>query len=139
MKTVEQRLIEWLLSSDTGSSSKAIAAHMSGNSHVGASNYPSDPSDLGRCLRLLQKIPEWSGRISEMAQYSPGWAGLIANWGKICETMDLEVGIDWSKGTRASMTWDLMQAAKADGYRKDSRYECTFDKKGCLSSYRKVR
>lgn len=139
MKTVEQRLIEWFVSDDTGSSSKAIAAHMTGTKAKYGMDYPSDPSDLGRCLRLLEKIPEWKGRISEMAHHSPGWAGLVYKWDDICKCMQDEVGIDWSKGDSAPKTYDMMKLAQADGYRKDSRYECTFYDNGRLSSYRKVR
>src|ERR1035441_7297858 len=27
--------------------------------------YPLDPSDLGRCLRLLDVVPEWRARLAE--------------------------------------------------------------------------
>jgi len=139
MKTVEKRLIEWFVSGDTGLSSEAIAAHMSGLGNGKRMDYPSDPSDLGRCLRLLEKIPEWKERISEMAQYSPGWAGLIKNWAEISKSMADEVGIDWSKAKSAPITYDMMKLAQAEGFLADDRFECQLSKSGYLSSWRKKK
>lgn len=33
---------------------------------------PSDVADRGRCIRLLQLMPEWTQRLYEMEKY-PGW------------------------------------------------------------------
>ncbi len=62
---------------------------------------PSDPSDLGRCLRLLELFPEWKSRMPEMATLNRGWASLIPQWDQISALMQEEVGIDWSKGSSA--------------------------------------
>lgn len=131
---MQQRIIKWLLSGDTGSSSKAICAHMSGAGSSDMCSYPSDPSDLGRCLRLLELVPEWNARIGEMAQYSPGWAGLITEWLALTELMKNEVGIHWEKGKSAPETYKAMKLAQASGYRNDHRYECVFRSDGTLSS-----
>lgn len=69
-RTIEQRAIEWALSDDTGTSSKALCAHMIGIAH-GRNMPPSDASDRGRCIRLLRLIPEWIPRLDELAQESP--------------------------------------------------------------------
>ena len=74
-----------------------------------------------------------------MAKFSPGWAGLVARWDKIAGSMADEVGIDWSKGESAPITYALMQQAIADGYRKDPRYECSFREDGTLRSYMRRR
>lgn len=114
VKTVAQRSAEWIVRSDTGLSSKTIYAHMLGatpqKSRWGGPDacYPRDPDDLGRCLRLLELIPEWKGRIAEMAVYGPYWAALVAQWEQLSESMIAEVGIDWSKGQRAERTYQLM-------------------------------
>jgi hypothetical protein len=99
--------------------------------------HPSDPSDLGRCLRLLELFPEWKPRVSEMAAYGAGWAGLTARWDEIANSMADEVGIAWEKGKSASRTYDLMQTAIAEGYRADSNLECTFNELGHLRSSRR--
>lgn len=136
LKEVATRANEWVVSRDTGASSLAIWSHMMGciPSHR---SYPSDPSDLGRCLRLLEKVPEWKPRISEMAKYSPGWAGLVMQWEALSVQMDDEAGIDWSEGRDAPETYRTMQLAIAEGYRKDDSYECKFRSDGTLSSARK--
>lgn len=67
-KPVEQRALFWALSGDTGISSEAIAKHMTG-SGKSRMQPPSDKSDRGRCIRLLELIPEWIARLNEMVQY----------------------------------------------------------------------
>lgn len=130
--TIDRRALEWAISNDTGLSSEAICAHMLGLETEYA-RYPSDPADLGRCLRLLELIPEWKPRIKEMASYGPGWAGQIEVWDELNNTMANEVGIDWSKGKKAPETYKAMKLAQANGYRKDPEYECGFDKNGFIS------
>lgn len=142
MSTVYQRAINWIVGDDTGLSSEAIWAHMmcASEEEHRRSNYPSDPADLGRCLRLLELIPEWRGRIQEMRIYSPGWAGLCERWDDIVAMMDEEVGIDWSKNKGGAVrTYMAMKLAIADGYRKNPKYSCTFNADGTLSSWGKKK
>lgn len=70
-KPVEQRALFWALSGDTGISSEALAAHMTGNKANArwGMQPPSDAADRGRCIRLLELIPEWLPRLPEMKQY----------------------------------------------------------------------
>ena len=70
-KPVEQRALFWALSGDTGISSEAICAHMTGNQNGNrfGNQPPSDSSDRGRCIRLLELIPEWIPRLKEMVRY----------------------------------------------------------------------
>jgi len=77
-------LIKWLNSDDTGVSSKAIVAYMEGiePGRFGY-DYPHDPSDLGRCLRLLDIMPEYKARLKHMKHLSPVWRNLIQNWNEI--------------------------------------------------------
>lgn len=106
------RLARWQASSDTGSSSKDIAARMSGVTsppgRLGWS-YPWDAADLGRCLRLLRIIPEWKPRMAEMATCGPVWAALVARWDEMERSMDDEAGIFWEKAKRAPVTGALMR------------------------------
>ncbi len=130
------RLVAWLSSGDTGVSSHAIAAHMSGDDKPRLGwGYPSDPDDLGRCLRLLELFPEWKSRVGEMATRGPGWAGLAARWDEIAKSMADEVGIAWEKGKFAPKTYHLMQVAIGEGYRADTNYECQFRDDGTLRSW----
>lgn len=65
------RALFWALSGDTGISSEAIAKHMTGTGVVGRFGMqpPSDADDRGRCIRLLELIPEWIKRLPEMTKY----------------------------------------------------------------------
>lgn len=95
-KTVDQRAVFWALSSDTGSSSKALARHMMGfglNNDRFYSGPPSDSDDRGRCIRLLELIPEWLPRLGELIEAdapeqesivisSAGIRGETNSWGK---------------------------------------------------------
>src|SRR5579859_7188134 len=81
----EDKLYEWLAGSDTGMSSRAILAHMLHNMTIALMDhsemaYPRDPSDLGRCIRLLDLEPSFRDRIKEMSRYSPEWKRLTDHW-----------------------------------------------------------
>lgn len=69
---------QWLSSWDTGESSKTIWHFMLGRTY--RSQLPRDPSDFGRCYRLLQAFPSWRGRLPEMAEQLRSWAPIIAAW-----------------------------------------------------------
>jgi hypothetical protein len=107
---MDVRLAEWFGSGDTGLSSETIALWLSARVKNGwGPHTPSDPSDLGRCLRLLERIPEWKTRMAEMAECSEGWARMMIYWDEIAASMADEVGIDWSKGRSAPKTYEMMK------------------------------
>lgn len=84
MSDTNKKLVEWFLSGDTGVSSKAIVAHLTGFNKTGEfSDYPSDPSDFGRCHRLLNSVPEFRQRINEMSNRSRQWAVLVEHWDEL--------------------------------------------------------
>lgn len=80
-KTTYHRALFWLLSGDTGISSEAIARHMLDYPSGRLGLPPSDVGDRGRCIRLLELIPEWIPRLNEMVQYDskPKTDGVIIN------------------------------------------------------------
>ena len=104
--------MQWMQGHDTGVSSKAILAYMLGGADVDDDSYPRDPADLGRCLRLLRKCPEWKPRIREMGKFGPVWRALTERWDEIAASMDAEVGIDWEKGSEAPNTYKLMRSIR---------------------------
>ena len=80
-----RRALEWLFGADTGVSSKTIAAVML-NVPRGAIDHagiPHDAYDLGRCLRLLEKVPEWWPRLGEVAEMFPEWKPLVDHWSEL--------------------------------------------------------
>lgn len=80
-KTTAERLNAWLLSSKVGSSSKCIAQHLTDNECSG--DYPMDAEDLGRCIGLLDAVPEFRARLPEMAKVNCYWAALIPRWSEL--------------------------------------------------------
>lgn len=103
------RAAQWIVGEDTGLSSISIWAHMMGVEPEDGFTTPSDPSDLGRCLRLLRAFPEWDQRIAEMAGCGRGWQVLAHHWRELEQLMANEVGIDWSKGQSAPRTFARMR------------------------------
>lgn len=109
MADILRRYADWASGHDTGSSSKAIALHMVGGTCNGA--YPLDPSDLGRCLRLLDKFPEWRSRLTEMARYDKIWAAYSERWDDLQKLFIQEVGsLTPAYGSSAPETYALMKS-----------------------------
>lgn len=105
---ISRAALDWITSDDTGLSSQAIWTHMTGGANWpwGYPHYPHDPSDLGRCLRLLEAVPEWKPRIAEMAERGPEWAALVARWDELAASYALE-----EPTRRAPITYAAMRAA----------------------------
>lgn len=88
MATDRMGLRAWLDSDDTGASSLFMAftlatdeqrRHFRGRGQPG-NHYPLDPDDLGRCIRLIDAVPEFGGRIPEMADHGACWMAVATNW-----------------------------------------------------------
>lgn len=105
--TPKQKALQWIVGGDTGISSETLWATMMGVKRDWPS-YPHDPSDIGRCFRLLKLIPSWKKRLGEMRRLGPCWRVLVKHWDELEKMMDEEVGIDWSKGRSAPKTYERM-------------------------------
>lgn len=119
-ETIERRALQWFASDDTGSSSKTIANHMLGLDQEFISE-PADGSDLGRCLRLIAKFPEWESRIGELSDLSNAWAALVPHWSEIKQLMIDETGMGFDRDKPAPRTYKRIRqitdsARKADGW-----------------------
>jgi hypothetical protein len=84
--------IEWLLSGDTGVSSKTICAVMTGSKMKMdfGPDIPHDGGDFGRCYRLLQHFPEWRVRLHEMADKYPMWGPMVEVWDELSALYEKE-------------------------------------------------
>lgn len=94
MDDLDTRLAEWFASGDTGTSSKAIALWL-WRKRVDATwgpDIPRDTGDLARCLRLLERIPEWKPRMPEMAEAGGLWPTFSKHWGRIVASFMDECG-----------------------------------------------
>ena len=102
----------WVAGDDTGSSSKALLNAALGIKY--RKDYPYDPADLGRCLRLIRLMPFVKERgLPALADRDPVWRLYASHWEELHRMMADEVGIDWEKGNRAPQTYDLMQRLQA--------------------------
>ena len=82
-------LAAWVCSDDVGLSSLEMARKLAPLAGLGEcpkhryqthGNYPHDPDDLGRCLKLLRCVPELRAHLGAMAECGPVWAGYVAQW-----------------------------------------------------------
>ncbi len=71
----------WAVSQNVGSSSRCMARHMMGLECGGS--YPSDGGDFDRCETLLDAVPAWRRRLSEMASVNRYWEALVLRWEEI--------------------------------------------------------
>jgi hypothetical protein len=105
---------EWLLSEDTGISSRTIFAVMTG-SKIGGSfgpDVPHDPSDFGRCYRLLALFPEWRERLTEVAEQFPMWRPMVDAWGELTDLYEEE---SKNADRKAPKLYSRMQALIDEG------------------------
>lgn len=84
------KAINWILSDDTGMSSKVIWGVMMKAEKYYSSYTPSDPSDFGRCYRLLKLIQEWEDRLEELRIAGEKWGIFVDNYKKMCELYEEE-------------------------------------------------
>jgi hypothetical protein len=79
---MDKRIAEWLAGDDTGSSSKSIMLWLSSRTtdKTWGADVPRDAYDLGRCVRLLEIMPEWKARMPEMAEAGGLWATFSKHW-----------------------------------------------------------
>lgn len=81
--------LTWLNGTDTGTSSLAIFSVCSERGFMATRfrsdmhTAPSDPSDFGRCYRLLERFPAWRSRLGEVAARFPEWRDLVAAWDEL--------------------------------------------------------
>lgn len=101
--------LRWFATDDTGISSEAIVYAALGIARRRwGDGYPRDPADLGRCLRMLKRMP-WAARgIEKLARRNKVWRALKKRWAELEQSMIAEVGIGWEKARSAPRTFDLM-------------------------------
>lgn len=88
MMTLSKGILNWLATEHTGESSKSLVAVLGNDETLKASlrygfSYPLDPSDFGRCLRVLEIEPEFRTRLHEMSSIHPVWARYVAHWDEL--------------------------------------------------------
>lgn len=79
---------KWLNGTDTGTSSLTIFSALSETGNVLKQRHrqddvPYDADDLGRCIRLLERMPAWRARLGEVAQKYPRWSHIVLAWDEL--------------------------------------------------------
>ncbi len=78
---VPKTVREWRKGRDTGISSETIyEVFMGEGGPESGACFPWDPSDFGRCYRLLQLAPEWRKNLHKVAERYPDWGPLVREW-----------------------------------------------------------
>lgn len=121
------KAMTWLMSDDTGISSKAIMARMLDGVVCSWHDYPHDAGDLGRCLRLLDRIPAWKPRIGEMAACGPIWEALVKQWDALAEAAAFRNGI---------RVHGMIRRIVDTTIRTDPRFDVSLYPDGAIRSYR---
>ena len=119
--------LEWMMSGDTGVSSKTIMHVMEGTAAPSDVDVPHDPSDFGRCHRLLEAFPAYAARLGEVAAMYPAWVGLVREWDALTEMYCVARN---TGAERATELYNRMEELIAD-YFKDEL--CLFKKNGLSS------
>ena len=103
------RIVQWLNNGHRGASSEAILWSAMMRQPVRAHRHPLDPSDLRRCLLLLQQVPEAREGIGILAGASARWEALAREWDGLEESLRKEAGPEL-EGETAPRTYALMRA-----------------------------
>jgi len=112
---------EWIIGDDTGVSSKTIWAVMTKSTNAKmpfGCDIPHDPSDFGRCYRLLEHFPEWKKRLNEIPKFFPKWGPMIREWDKMTELWEKESQFDRCPELFAFMQTLNDECMAAAGYTK---------------------
>lgn len=86
---------DWIEGRDTGVSSVTIwSVLMNVRSPYNRFDPPRDPSDFGRCYRLLEQFPDWKPRLPKVADRFPFWGPYIREWDSLTAMYDAGLASD---------------------------------------------
>lgn len=91
---ITAKIARWSLAGDAGISSKAIAAAaigMTPKESAWGFDTPRDPSDFGRCYRLLQKVPELRLALPLVVAAAPHWGPMVEVWDELTALYEEEL------------------------------------------------
>lgn len=105
MRSAPASVLVWIVRGERGCSSNTIVQHLTGYPALGrwSAYHPLDPSDLRRCMLLLEQCPELVAPFRErMAGASPVWARMVARWDELIAMLREEMQ---NPGGRAPRTY----------------------------------
>ena len=74
-------------------------------------SYPFDPSDLSRCVKLLERVPKMRDYLYKMKDISPIWAKLVEHWDELERLLNEE-----KDSGRCPKTYQLMKKLTEDDH-----------------------
>ena len=77
---------QWIADQDTGVSSETMVAVSLGAKKSKTSRFdaPHDPSDFGRCYRLVKAVPEVKTQFAQIGKVVPTFKLILENWDDLC-------------------------------------------------------
>jgi len=78
-----EQIAKWIVTSDIGISSQTLFACLFDlQSELEYQYHPGDPSDFGRCMRLLSILDQEQKdyALAQAAKLSPEWNALVERW-----------------------------------------------------------
>ncbi len=116
--TLSAEAMRWAVHGEQGLSSQTLFRALAGVGVPGAReeiSNPHDISDVRRCLLLIEQVPEFQGRLAEMAALSPEWGVLAEIWDRLAATIGDEApgwrGHRWSAPRSAAMISEALGRA----------------------------
>ena len=70
---------------------------------------PSDPSELNKCIKLVEAVPEVLARAVRISEISEEWHNLMNHWNELVYLFHSEVGKDWAISSSAPKTYARMK------------------------------
>jgi hypothetical protein len=119
---------QWIIEGEVGTSSKTIWAVMMGvvNEKRQCDDWhydtPKDPSDFGRCWKLINLFPEWESRLHEVSDVFPKWIPFVSEWDRLTTMYEdaLREGKEYAPGMYGFMQELNDEAMLLDGWIQDS-------------------
>ena len=105
---MKDKILNWFATGSVGLSSKTMACAAAGIPQL-VTRHPVDAADLNRCLLLLEGVPEIRDHMDRVSAVSDTWAKLVDRWDEVEQCFLDEVGLNWTKGDRASRTCELIK------------------------------
>lgn len=115
MSDLAMKVMQWQANGHVGVSSATMASIAMGMSKPFYGSYfgaPHDPSDMFRCMSLLESIPEIRDHFPAIAEKVPEFRGIIEHWDELVAVMNREcIGERWRAPEAYRMIQELRDAA----------------------------
>ena len=95
---LSDKILMWLAEGETGQSSVAMA--FAAIDKPCKTDYPHDPGDFYRCLKLVEQVPEIKDQFHKVAEINSFWRKIIENWDTLSDLLNEEIKEDTGRAPR---------------------------------------